>query len=191
MDLFDSSQFLTKDHSGAWTPLLQSTYIVSNSLMAISYFIIPFILISVWRRKRKDIEYSWMIILFSAFIFFSGISHVINITSFWWAPYRFYVLLHFLSGCVSFVTMLTLPVVIRKKLRLMSREQYHRLNNELQISLSQKEIAIVEKNKIIDELESQLRQLERMKARGLWYSEQEEVLESLRKVLKTRITNDN
>jgi len=54
-------------HCYSWDPNLLLLHTLSDGLIAAAYFCIPIALISFMRR-RKDLAFPWMFILFSAFI---------------------------------------------------------------------------------------------------------------------------
>jgi hypothetical protein len=190
MNLFDTTDFLTRGHCGKWTTFLQSSYVISDGIIAFSYLIIPYFLVKVWRRK-KTVANSWILLCFSAFIFSNGMVHVTNVAVFWWAPYRFYIVIYFITAILSAVTLCLLPRIVRNNIRLLSRQEYHDLVNNLQVEMNKREIAITEKNNIIESLESQIRMLERIKSRGGWLREQEDVLMNLKKMLRNGVLNGN
>jgi two-component system, NtrC family, sensor kinase len=63
---------------GTMTPTLMMTMALANGIIAISYASIPvFLLICI--HKRKDIPFSWLAVLFGAFILACGATHVVHI----------------------------------------------------------------------------------------------------------------
>jgi chemotaxis family two-component system sensor kinase Cph1 len=182
--LFDSSGFLTRNRCGAWTPALQNIYIFSNLMIVASYFIIATVLFVVW-YTRKDIMYSWMLLLFIIFLYMCGISHLSDVTAFWWAGYRFYTLNFFITGVVSIITAILLPNVLRKKLRLLSREEYHTMVDKLNKALLYEKLANDQRDLIIRHLTHEVSVLEEQKQKGLWFREQESSLNNLKRILIT------
>ncbi|OYZ68339.1 MAG: hypothetical protein B7X98_02070, partial [Methylophilaceae bacterium 17-43-7] len=63
-------------HCYLWTPVLLWLYVVSDSVIALSYFTIPVALIYLV-KKRKDIQFNWIFVMFSVFIFACGMTHLI------------------------------------------------------------------------------------------------------------------
>ena len=61
---------------------MELVLIVANSLVAISYASIPLTLV-VFVFKRKDVPFSWVFVLFSAFILACGTTHAIHAISIW------------------------------------------------------------------------------------------------------------
>jgi len=70
--------------------------VLSDGLIALAYFTIPFTLL--WFiRKRRDLPFSWMFALFGVFIVACGTTHVMEVWNLWHAQY-------WLAGVVKAVT---------------------------------------------------------------------------------------
>jgi len=67
----DSERFMPHGHCYFWKPELLWSYVASDLLIAVAYYSIPIALI-YFVRKRKDLEFNWIFIMFSAFIFACG-----------------------------------------------------------------------------------------------------------------------
>jgi two-component system CheB/CheR fusion protein len=75
--MLNSSTLLPHGYCIKWTPDLLWLYVVSDAMIALSYFSIPFTLAYfVW--KRKDLEFPWIFVLFSAFILACGATHLLG-----------------------------------------------------------------------------------------------------------------
>jgi len=89
MELFQ--RFLSEDgfmphgHCYLWDPGLVRLHVISDFLIAAAYFTIPFTLINFVRR-RKDLPFNWMFVLFGIFIIACGMTHVMEIWTLW-RPY--------------------------------------------------------------------------------------------------------
>ncbi len=80
-------------------------HVVSDGLIAASYFLIPAALVLLTRRRR-DLAFSWMFGLFGLFILACGSTHLLNIYTLWHPIYRF-------DGVVKAVTALaSLPTAV-------------------------------------------------------------------------------
>jgi PAS domain S-box-containing protein len=100
MELFQ--RFLSEDgfmphgHCYLWDPGLVRLHVISDFLIAAAYFTIPFTLINFVRR-RKDLPFNWMFVLFGIFIIACGMTHVMEIWTLW-RPY------YWVSGAVKAIT---------------------------------------------------------------------------------------
>ena len=60
-----------------WNPGLVWLHVFSDSLIALAYFAIPVILL--WfARRRRDLPFSWMFVLFGVFIVACGATHLMG-----------------------------------------------------------------------------------------------------------------
>src|SRR5271156_141419 len=84
--LFGAGEFMPHGYCYMWNPGLVWLHVISDSLIALSYFTIPFTLL--WFvRKRPDLPLSWMFVLFGAFIVACGSTHVMEVWNLWHAQY--------------------------------------------------------------------------------------------------------
>lgn len=79
-------EFMPHGHCFYWQPDLLSMHVISDGLIALSYFSIPFALMYLARR-RPDMRFRRLFIMFAAFILACGVTHVLNIWNFWFADY--------------------------------------------------------------------------------------------------------
>ena len=66
-----------------WKPGLVGLHLVSDAVIALSYFSIPITLIYIL-RKRADIPFNGIFLLFAAFIVFCGTGHLVDIWTLWY-----------------------------------------------------------------------------------------------------------
>ena len=65
-----------------WKPDVLWLHVVSDAVIALSYFLIPFTLIYLV-RARRDFDFRWMAVLFGTFILSCGTTHVFGIVTLW------------------------------------------------------------------------------------------------------------
>lgn len=88
-----------------WKPSLIWLHAISDTLIALAYFLIPMALI-YFVRKRRDLPFGWMFICFGAFITACGLTHVMEVWTLW-------VPVYWLSGGVKLITVLaSVPTAI-------------------------------------------------------------------------------
>jgi hypothetical protein len=74
--LFGPGEFMPHGYCYLWNPGLVWLQVVSETLLSVSYFTIPFTLL--WFvRQRRDLPFSWMFVAFGVFIVACGGTHVI------------------------------------------------------------------------------------------------------------------
>lgn len=65
--VLSSDKFIPNGHCYLWKPGLVWFHVIADSLVRLSYFIIPFTVV-YFIRKRKDIPFNWMLMAFAIFI---------------------------------------------------------------------------------------------------------------------------
>lgn len=108
-------------------------FIVSNAGIAFAYFAIPPAL--VWFiRKRKDIAFSWMFLLFGLFILACGTTHILDIVTLWHPVYRLDVVVRVITAIASMATAVMLIRILPQALELPNPQQLHsEINKRIEI----------------------------------------------------------
>lgn len=120
--LFNSDNFMPHGHCILWSPPLLWLYIISDAIIGLAYYSIPVALI-YFTRKRRDLQFNWIFILFSLFIFACGTTHFFAIWTIWNPDYWLDAMLKAVTALVSLVTAVLLWPLIPKALRLPSPEK--------------------------------------------------------------------
>lgn len=115
--LFSTADWPARWHCGTWSDFHGWLYISSDIGIWASYFAIPVLLIIVL-RKKKDIPFHKIFILFVSFILLCGLTHLIDAAIFWWPAYRLSALLRFVTAVVSIFTVYALYKVLPSVLNL-------------------------------------------------------------------------
>ncbi len=113
------------------TPFLMMVMSIANGLIAISYASIPIFLV-VFVRKRKDLPFSWAIVLFGAFILFCGTTHFVHIIGLWWKVDWWQALVDSITAMVSLATAIVVWPILPKLLSIPSPDQLRILNSNLE-----------------------------------------------------------
>jgi PAS domain S-box-containing protein len=101
-DFFNSS-YMPHGHCYFWKPEILWTHVISDVMIAASYFSIPILLFYII-NKRDDWQFKGIFILFSAFIFLCGITHIVSIFTIWNGIYGIHGLTKAATAIVSFIT---------------------------------------------------------------------------------------
>ncbi|MBA3612348.1 MAG: hypothetical protein H0W49_05410 [Nitrospirales bacterium] len=97
----------------SWDPFLLGLHVISDSLIAISYFSIPLALLYFSKHGGK-LPFKYLLGLFSAFIFACGMTHIFNIWTVWNPDYYLEGFLKIYTAGVSLLTAVVLwPVVFK------------------------------------------------------------------------------
>ena len=82
-------------------------HVISDGLIAASYFLIPAALVLLINRRR-DLAFSWMFALFGLFILACGSTHVLAIYTLWHPVYRFEGAMKAVTALASILTAILL-----------------------------------------------------------------------------------
>lgn len=105
--LFNSDSFLPHGHCYLWSPEILWLHVISDLIIAITYFSIPLALAIVLFR-RKHMAFKWLVGLFAAFIVLCGTTHILGIVTQWTPIYRFEGIVKLLTAGVSIATAVVL-----------------------------------------------------------------------------------
>lgn len=163
-DLFDGLgnwfipvQFMPHGHCYLWDPWILRQNVISNALIGISYYCIPIALI-YFVKKRKDLQFNWIFLMFSAFIFACGTTHFVNILTIWRPAYRLDATLMSVTAFFSVATLIMLAKVMPQLLKLpspsMLQEQIRKLEHEVSLRI-RAETELKTLNTLLDQKVSQ------------------------------------
>lgn len=129
--LFDTSMML-HGHCYLWNDSLVYLHVISDLVIAASYFTIPVALV-ILVRKRPDLHFNYMFIFFALFIFACGATHIIAIYNVWNGAYWLSGSMKALTAVASVVTAILVWPLLPKALALPSNEQLLILNERLRL----------------------------------------------------------
>ncbi len=115
-------------------------HVASDALIAIAYALIPLGLLSLL-RKRKDLSFHWMLVLFATFILSCGATHVLAIVTLWIPIYRFEGLVKAVTAVSSIATAILLFRIIPQIARIPSVGQWKQANEALQDQVGERKRA--------------------------------------------------
>ncbi|MCM8557409.1 sensor histidine kinase [Sphingomicrobium sediminis] len=113
-----------------WQPWLVVLWAGSDLLIFLSYMAIPFALLTVL-RKRRDIPFSGIVVLFASFILLCGLTHLFGIVTLWMPIYPIVGWLKLATGLVSMATAIVLFRMIPQLVALPSPAALAEVNAEL------------------------------------------------------------
>ncbi|BAY37037.1 two-component hybrid sensor and regulator [Nostoc sp. NIES-2111] len=128
---FNSSPFIPHGHCYLWKTDLVWLHIISDGLIALAYYSIPATLF-YFVRKRQDLPFYWMFLLFSGFIVACGTTHIMEIWTLWYPTYWTSGFLKAATALISVFTALALIPLVPQALVLPSPAQLERANQDLQ-----------------------------------------------------------
>ena len=129
-------------------------HLLGNSAIALAYFSIPITLLFIL-RKRTDIPFNGIFLLFAAFIWFCGSGHAFDIWTLWPPNYWISGWIRIITAVVSLATAIVLIERIPQILTLPSPQQMKEVNLQLQQTIKE----LKEREVIIREQEEFLRSI--------------------------------
>lgn len=100
--IFDSS-YMPHGFCLQWRKDLLFMVLVGNALTVVAYSLIPVALVHLV-KKRKDLKFNGIFLLFAAFIAFCGVSHALEIVNVWYGYYFLQGVAQLLTGLASALT---------------------------------------------------------------------------------------
>lgn len=114
-----------------WTPSLIWLHALSDGLIALAYFSIPLVLVSFVRRRR-DLPYRGLFLMFGAFIVACGSTHALEVWSIWNSGYYLTGGVKAATAVISLATAIVLVRVVPEALQLAGPAELRRLNESLE-----------------------------------------------------------
>jgi PAS domain S-box-containing protein len=132
--------FIPHGHCYLWKPWLVGLHVVSDSLIALAYYSIPLTLI-YFVRKRRDLPFDWIFLMFGAFIIACGTTHILEVWTLWHPHYWFSGFIKAITAVVSLCTAILLVPLIPKALALPSPAQLEAANRQLENEIRERKAA--------------------------------------------------
>ncbi|MBI5263977.1 MAG: response regulator [Bradyrhizobium sp.] len=119
---FDTSAFSPHGICLLWEPELLTVHVVSDAVIALSYFSIPFAL-AYFVYRRRDVEFGWIFWAFALFIMACGFTHAFAIYTLWIPAYGLEGVIKAATAIASVLTAVLIWPLIPKVLALPSPGQ--------------------------------------------------------------------
>ncbi len=100
--------------------------VVADGVIALSFFMISMVLVYILKR-RTDLKFPRIMLLFSAFIFCCGLTHLVSVINIWFGLYAVHSFAKVVTATVSFVAVVALLRRVRVILSIPSLDEYRRL----------------------------------------------------------------
>jgi signal transduction histidine kinase len=143
--------FMPHGHCFFWRPDVLWTSVISDGIIAAAYFSIPVTLL-YFLRRRPDVPFPAMIVLFAAFIVLCGSGHILSIVTMWTPVYSLEYAEKAATALVSIITAVGLIPIVPQALAMRTPAEAEK---EKQRALDQ-----------LAEAQAQLIQRERMASLG-------------------------
>jgi len=147
-----ATDFIPHGHCYLWRSDIMWLHVISDSLTALAYFIIPFALVHLV-RKRRDLAFDWMFVLFGTFILACGATHLMAIWTLWHPVYRLEGVIKALTALASVPTAFLLLRLVPQAIALPSPEQLRAVNHDLEREIIERKVAEDEIRSLNQDLE--------------------------------------
>lgn len=137
-NLVASGGFIPHGHCFLWNPELVWLHVMSDSLIAIAYYSIPITLV-YFVRKRVDLPFNWIFLLFGGFIVACGTSHVMEIWTLWHPTYWLSGFIKAITALISLYTALALVPLVPLALALPSPTQLEQALSKLEDEITERQ----------------------------------------------------
>ncbi|HET6520013.1 MAG TPA: HWE histidine kinase domain-containing protein [Geminicoccaceae bacterium] len=130
------ADFMPHGYCYLWFPEVLWLNVLSDGLIALSYFMIPTSL-SVLVLKRRELPFPWIFLMFASFISACGMTHVMGIWTVWRPDYGVEGLVKLGTGLISITTAMTLIPLMPKALALRSPAELEAVNRKLAVEVAE------------------------------------------------------
>lgn len=127
-----------------WNPALIGLHLTSDTLIGLAYFSIPVTLVYLL-RKRHDVPFNWMFLLFGLFIIACGATHWMEVWTLWSPSYWLAGTIKAITAAASVPTAIALVMLIPQILSIPSTQQ-------LEAAKAVLEAEVLERKRIESEL---------------------------------------
>lgn len=151
-----NNNFLSYGHSYSWEPWILWPHAISDTVIALAYFIISFCLIKIV-REREDFIHKWITALFAIFILGCGATHVINVINIWEPWYRLDSTIRAITALASIGTAIITLKVTPQLILFPGAKKWRELKEELRAMNEQLELRVTNRTRKYQEVAAEFR----------------------------------
>jgi C4-dicarboxylate-specific signal transduction histidine kinase len=151
-----ASDFMPHGVCFLWNPEIVWLHAISDSVITISYYLIPLALV-YFVRRRTDLPFHWMFLMFGVFIFGCGTTHLMEIWTLWHGTYRLAGVIKAMTALASVATAILLFQLLPQMITLPSPAQLRDANEALQRARDELERRVEERTKELAQANHELR----------------------------------
>jgi PAS domain S-box-containing protein len=127
----NSANFMPHGYCYMWDPRIVWLHVITDSLIALSYYLIPIILVYFIRKHRYP-PFNWVFWMFAGFILACGTTHLMEVWNIW---HRDYVLAGVIKAATAALSLLTAAMLIPLVPKGIALPALQRLNRELEAAI--------------------------------------------------------
>lgn len=137
-------------------PALIAVHALADSIIALSYLLIPTALL-VFVRRRRDLIFPWMFTLFAVFILGCGATHILAVVTLWSPVYRLDAALKVVTALASIATAVMLFRLLPQLILIPSPLQLREVNLRLEEAAAEAEAANRAKSTFLSTMSHEIR----------------------------------
>ncbi|MEO8368989.1 MAG: ATP-binding protein [Candidatus Solibacter sp.] len=153
-DLF-TRQYMPHGMCYFWDPAVLWLSVISDSVIAGSYYCIPFLLF-YFAKRRRDVGFQAIFIAFGLFILACGTTHLLGAVTVWTPIYRFEGVIKAITAVASLATFVMLVPMMPTLISLPSPAQLANVNKNLAREIEERRAAEEEVRRMNEELEERV-----------------------------------
>ncbi len=135
-----SADFMPHGYCYLWDPTILWLHVISDALIALSYYCIPIVLL-YFIRKHRDLPFHRIFWMFGLFILACGTTHLLEIWNIWHASYLLAGILKAATAVVSVATVLMLIPLVPAVLALPTLFDMQEKNGRLEQEIAERQQA--------------------------------------------------
>ena len=132
-----NSDFMPHGACYLWKPGVLWLNVIADSAITLSYYLIPGILL-YFVRKRRDLPFNWMFVMFGVFILGCGTTHLMGVWTVWHGTYYLAGVIKAITAGTSVATAALLVPLVPKALSLPSSRDLEAANRELERQIAER-----------------------------------------------------
>jgi|GEM_PF-1034526 len=132
-----ASEFMPHGYCYLWNPLVLWLNVISDTLITLSYYCIPVVLI-YFARTSRELPFNRIFWMFGAFILACGTTHLMEVWNIWHASYLAAGMLKALTALISVITAAMLIPLVPKLISLPGRVHLQEVNRRLEAEITRR-----------------------------------------------------
>ncbi len=135
-----SSDFMPHGFCYLWDPRIVWLHVISDGLIALSYYCIPVVLI-YFIRKNRDLPFNRIFWMFGTFILACGTTHLMEVWDVWHSSYLVAGVIKAVTATISVITVAMLVQLAPKIISLPERMHLREVNGRLEREIAERKRA--------------------------------------------------
>ena len=166
-DMVDSASYMAHGFCLLWKPWLVMLHAISDIVIFVAYFAIPGA-IWIFVNQRPDLELRRLAILFAAFIFLCGLTHLVEVITLWFPIYETQGWLKLATAVVSAVTAIAIFPLIPRAPAFPSPRMLQAANDQLKQAQEGLEERVAERTRELELAKRRFEALVQASAQVVW-----------------------